>query len=50
MLLKIAVAGWCIGAPHKDLAELEHWTPGRIDLEPAYALATLREDRLQQAH
>ncbi len=46
MKLKIAVAGWCMGAGDKN------WHPGGlIENEEAYALATLREDlrRLQAA-
>ena len=48
--LKIAIAGWRLGARDKDLTELQHWQPdGLYEHEDAYALATLRDDlrRLQ---
>jgi hypothetical protein len=45
MLIKIKVAAWCIDA--KDLAELDHWTPGEEEGEEVYALASLRDDLLR---
>ena len=45
MLIKIKVAAWCIDA--KDLADLDHWTPGEEEGEEVYALASLRDDLLR---
>ena len=45
MLIKIKVAAWCVDA--KDLAELDHWTPGEEEGEEVYALASLRDDLLR---
>ena len=45
MLIKIAVAGWSVGADHKDLEDLANWQPGELLAnEMTYCLATLRED------
>lgn len=46
MMLKIAVAGWCMGAHHKkNLSELDRWQPQKLfATEEAYALVSLRDD------
>jgi len=54
MLLKIRIVGWCDGARHHELAELDCWEPGGVLAkdEAHFALATLRDDlrRLEASH
>jgi hypothetical protein len=46
MLLKIKVAGWDIGIPHKTLDDLDNWQPDGFIASggECFALASLRDD------
>jgi hypothetical protein len=49
MLLKIRVAGWALGRPHKRLEDLDRWEPaqpprGACGYEEQITLASIRED------
>jgi hypothetical protein len=45
MLIKIRIAGWAAGAPHKRLDQLDRWMPnGACTGEEFAALVSLRED------